>query len=202
MSVETGATRCSCGYSFADVQVDSSVLVPEEQALQEEELLKEYLDARIGQAVSELEELQASLVHDPKNLEKANNLLKSFAQVRELRSQRETQLAKIAEVKKAARAARIERGIATNIDDEIASVMASTEPTEAFRTSQAAKAEAAMKAAGMNIKTCPKCRTVLPESAGLCFCGFAFTQTGNNSASQRPATTFSPGEIPKRDDRR
>src|SRR5690349_7714110 len=108
--VESDAKRCNCGYSF-DTQSQENQFLPEDQAVQDEQLLKEYLDARIGQAVSELETIQASLTHDPKNLDKANHLLHAFAQVRDLRAELETQTKKITDAKIVARAARLDRGL-------------------------------------------------------------------------------------------
>jgi len=45
--VEVDVTQCSCGYSF-ETQSHESELLAIEQAAQEEQLLKEYLHARIG----------------------------------------------------------------------------------------------------------------------------------------------------------
>jgi hypothetical protein len=180
--VEADAKRCSCGFPFgADVQQDE--FLPEDQSVQDEELLKEYLDARIGQAVSELEIVQATLANDPKNLDTANRLLGTFAKVRDLRAEIDAQAAKITQARNAARAARLKRGL--QVEDEASETTAvSADATEAFRTAQAAKAENALKEAGLETKFCPKCHAVLPQPSVVCFCGYNFTYDRVASPSQ------------------
>lgn len=185
--VEVDVKRCTCGYSFEfESQAPESDALPEDMAVQDEELLKEYLDARISQAVSELQVIQSALASDPKNLEKANKLLGAFAQVRELRTELETQTAKLTAARDAARAARLERGMEIDARlEDIPAAPISTEPTDAFRAAQSAKAENIMHAAGMETKACPKCRNVLPAQAALCFCGHTFSHPAAGSPGHK-----------------
>ncbi len=175
--------RCRCDYSFEN-EVQETELLPEERAAQEE-LLKEYLNARVSQALAQMETIQAALVNEPKNLDKANKLMQAFSEVRELRAEIEAQSAKVAEIRKAARAARGELGVEKSPSAEPAATpAASLQPTQEFSAAQASKVEKVMHAAGIDIKECPKCHAVLPQRAALCFCGFAFAQ--NDAASLAP----------------
>jgi RNA polymerase subunit RPABC4/transcription elongation factor Spt4 len=184
--VEMDVKRCGCGFAF-EAQAQDDIMLAEDQAVQDEELLREYLHARIGQAVSELETFQAAMAHDVHNLDKANRLFKAFSHVRQLRAELDTQTAKIAETKKAARAARAARGMTVEADHETPTT--SAEPTEAFRAVQSEKAENAMKAAGIETKACPACHTVLPQPAVLCFCGYNFTQRRSGLPNRKPAAS-------------
>lgn len=178
VALNTG--RCQCGYSFEGENHETNLL-PEDQAAQEE-LLTEYLNARIGQAVTQLQTIQAALVSEPKNLDKVNKLMQAFSEVRELRAEIEAQSATMAEIKKAART---ETGVEKNPVSETAATPASSlQPTQEFHAAQAAKIEQIMHAAGIDTKQCPKCHAVLPQRAALCFCGFAFAR--NNAASLAP----------------
>ncbi|GEM_PF-1653972 len=174
-SVGADTKRCDCGYSF-ETQMQENQSLPEDQAVQDEELLREYLDARIGQAVGELQTIQAGMAHDSRDLDKANQVLRAFAILRELRDELKTQTAKIADAKKIARAARLERGMPVDAEDDADATATSQAPTDAFRAAQAAKAEMAMKAAGIDAKECPKCHTILPQPAVHCFCGYNFVR--------------------------
>jgi hypothetical protein len=150
-AVNVDAAQCRCGYSF-EMEIPEVDMLADDQQVQEQELLKEYLSARIAQAVDNLQDVQSALATDPKNLDKAGRLMKAYVALHELRTELDA-----LSVTKAAEAA------------------SSQEPTEAFRAAQSQKAEQLMQAAGMETKNCPKCRTVLPQRAALCFCGFAFT---------------------------
>ena len=168
-SVELAATQCVCGYLFDASSLESGAQV-DEQSMQDEELLKEYLHARIGQAVEELKGLQTALATDPKNIDKANRLMKAYVALHDLRTE-----------------------LGSFLPDDNATSTASAEPGEAFRATQSLKAEQVMKAAGMSTKACPKCRAVMPEQAALCFCGFAFTHGSDDvrhhDAAAQTATT-------------
>jgi len=150
-SVELAATQCVCGYLFDASSLESGEQM-DEPSMQDDELLKEYLQARIGQAVEELKGLQTALAADPKNIDKANRLMKTYVALHDLRTE-----------------------FGSFSPDDDATRATSAEPGEAFRAAQSLKAEQVMKAAGMNTKACPKCHAVMPEQAALCFCGFAFT---------------------------
>jgi RNase H-fold protein (predicted Holliday junction resolvase) len=178
VALDTG--RCKCGYSFED-EVQQTELLPEEQAAQEE-LLKEYLNARVSQALAQMETIQAALVNEPKNLDKANKLMQAFSEVRELRAEIEAQSAKVAEIRNAARA---ELDVENSPSAEPAATpAASSQPTQEFSAAQATTVEKIMHAAGIDTKECPKCHAVLPERAALCFCGYAFAR--NAAASLAP----------------
>lgn len=183
--VALDADRCECGYSF-EAENRETELSPEELAVQQE-LLREYLEARINQAVAQLQTIQAALVSEPKNLDKANKLMQAFSEVRELRAEIEAQAAKVAAIRNAARAAREESGMESDPEDVESALATSLQPTPEFSAAQAAKVETIMRAAGIDTKECPKCHTVLPQRAALCFCGFAFTQNSTTSAVPKHA---------------
>jgi hypothetical protein len=73
-AVSTGIKRCDCGYAFG--YSDETALLPEELALQEEELFEAYLAARVDQTVAKVESFRSELMADPANLRKANRRLK------------------------------------------------------------------------------------------------------------------------------
>lgn len=146
-------------------------LSSEEQAA-EQQLLQEYVKARIGQAMDDLERLHAAVLADPKNFDKANKLMKGFADVRALRAElNELSAGTVDEVKK-----------------ETAADM-SAQATATFRATQAQKAEKVMQAAGMRTKECGKCHAILPDRAALCFCGHAFTQPDTDKSVQTDSVT-------------
>jgi len=150
---------------------------------QEQELLKEYLNARIAQAVDNLESIQSALAADPMNLDKAGRLMKAYVALHELRTELDA-LAAPADA-------------ATPVADAAsAEVATSQQPTETFRAAQAHKAEQLMKAVGMETKNCPKCRTVLPQRAALCFCGFAFTSDAGDDARRAQSDSASAVQLP------
>jgi hypothetical protein len=168
--VSTGIKRCDCGYAFG--YSDETVLLPEELALQEEELFEAYLAARVDQTVAKVESFRTELVADPSNLHKANRLLEVVQEALILRDERDAQAAKTAQAREAAQAARGEIAPAT-ADVPIQS----DRPTEAFRAQQAAKAEKIVEAfANTETKNCPHCKTVLPITSTLCFCGYNFSR--------------------------
>jgi hypothetical protein len=156
--------QCRCGYSFR-TGIDVSELPAEEDQAQQQ-LLREYVKARLAQATQTLESLLTALSLDPKNFEKANRLMQAFADVRALRVEL--------------------RDLAVIVDDKdlidaaakaLAATPISAQPPQAFRAAQAQKAETIMQAAGMKTKECGKCRAVLPQPAVLCFCGYVFANT-------------------------
>jgi hypothetical protein len=168
--VSTGAKRCDCGYSFS--YSDETALLPEELALQEEELFEAYLAARVGQTVAKVESVRTELAADPANLRKADRLLEVVQEALILRDERDAQAAKTAQARKAAQAARGE--IAPAVPDV---PVQSDRPTEAFRAQQATKAEKIVEAfVNTETKNCPHCKTVLPITSTLCFCGYNFSR--------------------------
>ena len=168
--VSTGIKRCDCGYAFG--YSDETAPLPEELALQEEELFEAYLAARVDQTVAKVESFRTELVADPTNLRKANRLLEVVQEALILRDERDAQAAKTAQAREAAQAARGEIAPATP-DVPIQS----DRPTEAFRAQQAAKAEKIVEAfANTETKNCPHCKTVLPVTSTLCFCGYNFSR--------------------------
>lgn len=168
--VSTGTKRCDCGYAFG--YSDETVLLPEEQALQEEELFEAYLAARVDQTVAKVESVRTELAADPANLRKADRLLEVVQEALILRDERDAQAAKTAQARKAAQAARGE--ITPAVPDV---PVQSDRPTEAFRTQQATKAEKIVEAfANTETKKCPHCNTVLPVTSALCFCGYNFSR--------------------------
>ncbi len=165
--------QCRCGYSFQTPE--DKLLDEQQQALQDEALLLEYLSARLAQSVANLQMRQTALTSDPKNLDKANSVMRAFADVRQSRTELNTQAAKMDESKKAVATVYAEPVTEASSDTTaVAAVASQQQPTDAFRAAQSAKAEAVMKAAGMVTKACPKCRAVVPERAVLCFCGHTF----------------------------
>jgi hypothetical protein len=170
MVVSTGAKRCDCGYAFGCS--DETALLPEEQALQEEELFEAYLAARVDQTVTKVESVRTELAADPANLRKADHLLKVVQEALILRDERDVQAAKTAQARIEAQAAR------KKISPEAPDVpVQSDRPTETFRAQQAAKAEKIVEAfANTETKNCPHCKTVLPVTSTLCFCGYNFSR--------------------------
>ena len=168
--VSTGAKRCDCGYSFG--YSDETAPLPEELALQEEELFEAYLAARVGQTVAKVESVRTELVADPANLRKANHLLEVVQEALILRDERDAQAAKTAQARKTAQAA---RGKMAPAAPDVP--VQSDRPTEAFRTQQATKAEKIVEAfTNTEIKNCPHCNTVLPVTSAQCFCGYNFSR--------------------------
>lgn len=156
IEVETG--QCECGYSFDSSQ--QSDQLPDEFNTQDQELFREYLNARLAQAVSELQEIRSALVADPKNLQKAERVMRAYLALKELRQELDAQ--------------KIQSGDGKTGDAGRAAEKTAAGPTAAFRATQARKAEQVMNAAGMDTKSCPKCQAVMPERALLCFCGYSF----------------------------
>jgi hypothetical protein len=165
--VSVDEQRCGCGYSFlTDSELDQ--LSPDE-LLAQQQLEQEYIRARIAQAMGNLEVLNTALQADPKNFDKANKLMKAFADVRSLRAELTALLASSADlIGETAKA--LQAGI-------------SNEAPAVFRAAQAQKAEKIMHAAGMATKECSKCHAILPERAVLCFCGNAFSQTDTETSA-------------------
>jgi hypothetical protein len=168
--VSTGIKRCDCGYTFG--HSDETPLLPEEQALQEEELFEAYLAARVDQTVAKVESVRTELAADPTNLRKADRLLEVVQEALILRDERDAQAAKTAQAREAAQAAR--RKITPAAPDV---PVQSDRPTEAFRSQQVAKAEKIVEAfVNTETKKCPHCNTVLPVTSALCFCGYNFSR--------------------------
>jgi hypothetical protein len=152
---------CRCGYSF-HTGIDVGELPAEEDQAQQQ-LLREYVKARLAQATQTLEGLLAALSMDPKNFDKANRLMQAFADVRALRAELKDLSVMVDDTDLIEAAAKA-----------LAATPMSAQPPQAFRAAQARKAETIMQAAGMKTKECGKCRAILPQPAVLCFCGYAF----------------------------
>ncbi len=169
-AVSTDTMFCDCGYSFESSSGDT--LLPEEQLLQEEELFEAYLEARVDQTVAMVESARADFATDPVSPHKAERLLQTVQEALTLRDEREAQAAKIAQARETAKAAR------ERIEPAISDAPAiSAEPTGAFKTQQAAKAEKIVEAfADTQTKKCPHCNTVLPVTSVLCLCGYIFAR--------------------------
>ncbi|MHB8742515.1 MAG: hypothetical protein ACYC9L_05255 [Sulfuricaulis sp.] len=167
--VSRDAKHCDCSYSFESASQD--IQLPEEQALQEEELFAAYLTARVGQAVATVESARVELATDPTNSRKAARLLQTVQEALTLRDEREAQAAKTEQARITAQAAR------TVLTPALDVPVQSAQPTEAFRIQQAVKAEkVAEPFTNTEIKKCPHCKTVLPVSSALCFCGYIFSR--------------------------
>lgn len=174
--VSTSAKNCDCGYS-ADLNCPGDVLADEEVA-REEELFEAYITARVDQLLVTLESARADLAVDRINPKKSSNLIKVLQEVLKLRDERDAQAMKTAAAKKTAEAAK-RKAKPTEIGrlDRRASYVpeASTEPTEAFRAQQSARAAKVMQTFNnTKIKPCPHCQTVLPVTSALCLCGYVF----------------------------
>lgn len=175
--VARDARQCQCDHVFAS---SDDALLPEEQALQDEELFEAYLAARVQQMISTLESARVELATDPASERKAARLLQALQDALMLREERDAQAAKTELARQAAQTARANVSAATAIPDEAGSTEApkqSAEPTEAFRAQQAAKAAKIMEAfENTQTKECPHCKTVLPVSSALCLCGYIFAR--------------------------
>lgn len=168
--VSTDTKRCDCGYAFGST--DETSLLPEEQALQDEELFEAYLAARVDQTVTKVEAARTELAADPSNLLKADRLLQVVQEALILRDERDAQAAKTAQARAMALAAR-----ATFSPETPDSPAQSDRPTETFRAQQAARADKIVEAFGdTETKTCPHCSTILPVRSSLCFCGYNFSR--------------------------
>jgi hypothetical protein len=164
------ARRCACDHEF--VAADDGVLLPQEQALQEEELFEAYLAARVQQMIAALEAARLELAADPGNARKAAHLLQTLQEAMALREERNAQSARTERARQAARAARESLAAASS-----AQPSPSAQPTEAFRAQQATKAAKIMEAfENTQTKECPHCKTVLPVNSALCLCGYRFAR--------------------------
>jgi len=176
--VARDARQCQCDHVFSSS--DDGALLPEEQALQDEELFEAYLAARVQQMISTLESARVELAADPASERKAARLLQILQDAMMLREERDAQAAKTALARQAAKTARANVSAAAAIPEEAESAEApkqSMEPTEAFRAQQAAKAAKIMEAfENTQTKECPHCKTVLPVSSALCLCGYIFAR--------------------------
>jgi hypothetical protein len=159
---------------------ESDTALPEDLALQEEEMFEAYINARADQAIASVESARAALATDPTNTEKASCLLKMVQQALILRDERDAQAAKIVEARQIALAARAKLGSA-GMDDNVAASPetnnqdASTEAPEAFKMRQADRAKKIMQAfANTQTRECPCCHTILPITSALCLCGYHF----------------------------
>jgi hypothetical protein len=161
---------CSCGHVFV-APVEPGVSVGED-AGEDEELFRAYLSARIEQAVSSLETERAILAADPKNFDKAYRVMRALHDVQALRAQLS------AHGGSAPAAAPPSADVA-----QTGPATLSAEPSEAFRTAQAAKAARIMQQfEGTETKECPNCRQTLPVNTALCLCGYAFGQGASTPA--------------------
>lgn len=155
------AEQCtSCGWSF----LDPATLAAEQQALEQAQLLEDYLCARVDQSLAVVEAARAELVRDPANFDRAARVLRAVQEAAERRRELDAQKAQTQEIR-----------------DTIAELQSQTEPAmtaqpgSAFHEKQAARASAAMaKFEGTETRNCPKCRLTLPVSTSMCLCGFAF----------------------------
>ena len=176
--VARDARQCQCDHVFSSS--DDGTLLPEEQALQDEELFEAYLAARVQQMISTLESARMELAADPVNERKAARLLQTLQDALMLREERDAQAAKTELARQAAQTVRANVSAATAIPEEAGSTEApnqSAEPTEAFRAQQAAKAAKIMEAfENTQTKECPHCKIVLPVSSALCLCGYIFAR--------------------------
>lgn len=160
--VAVEARRCDCGHVFESSGKEG--LLPEEQALQEEELFGAYLAARIDQAVAAVESARAEFAADSSNQRKADKLLSAVQEALSLREDRDAQAARIAKLREA-------------LPSPPDAPQISEQPTEAFRAQQAARAEKIMEAFhNTETKSCPHCKTVLPAASALCLCGYIFAR--------------------------
>ncbi|GAB4508970.1 MAG: hypothetical protein Tsb0026_08410 [Sulfuricaulis sp.] len=177
VAIDTG--RCNCGYAFESAGKDQAL--PEEQALQDEELFEAYLAARIDQVVATVESARAELIADMSNHRKADNLLRTVQEALALRDERDAQAAKIAQMRE-------------SLSSKPGAPALSAQPTEAFRAQQAAKAEKIMEGfTNTRTKTCSHCQTVLPVTSALCLCGYSFTR--NEFLLPRAVDSSTRGEI-------
>lgn len=175
--VSRDARQCQCDHVFASV--NDGALLPEEQALQDEELFEAYLAARVQQMISTLESERVELAADPANERKAARLLQTLQNALTLREERDAQAAKTELARQAAQTARENASAAAMPEaaDSAQPPKQSVEPTEAFRAQQAAKAAKIMEAfENTQTKECPHCKTVLPVSSALCLCGYIFAR--------------------------
>jgi hypothetical protein len=167
-AVSTGIKRCDCGYAFG--YSDETALLPEELALQEEELFEAYLAARVDQTVAKVELFRTELVADPANLRKANRLLEVVQEALILRDERDAQAAKTAQAREALRQQE-EKSLRQHPTFRF-------NPTgpPSFRTSKRQGGEIVEAFANTETKNCPHCKTVLPVTSTLCFCGYNFSR--------------------------
>lgn len=177
--VSVNTESCDCGYAFKSA--DQGEHLPEEQALQEEELFEAYLTARIDQAVASVESARAELMADTSNQRKADKLLRTVQEALALRDERNAQAEKIAHLRES---------LSSNPD----APALSAQPTDSFREQQAAKAEKAMEGfIDTQTKTCPHCQTLLPVTSALCLCGYIFAR--NSFLLPRAIDNSTRGEI-------
>jgi len=176
--VSRDSQQCKCDHVFTSLE--DGALLPEEQALQDEELFEAYLAARVQQMISTLESARVELAADPANERKAARLLQTLQDALTLREERDAQAAKTELARQAVQTVRKSLSAATATPEEADSAETpnqSAEPTEAFRTQQAAKAAKIMEAfENTRTKECPHCKTVLPVSSALCLCGYIFAR--------------------------
>lgn len=160
--VSTESASCKCGYSFESAGMDGTY--PEELTLQEEELFEAYLAARVDQTVAALEAARAEFNADKFNPRMADKLVSAVGEALALRDECDAQAAKI-------------RQLRASLAPETETPSMSAQPTETFRAQQAAKAEKIMEGfTNTQTKTCPHCKTVLPDASALCLCGYNFAR--------------------------
>ena len=168
-AIAKDAKRCDCGHSFSSIVQETQL--PEEQALQEEELFEAYLAARVGQMVATVESARGELAADPTNQRKAARLLQTVQDALILRDEREAQAAKTDLARQAAKTARERLTPGPDVPAQ------SDQATEAFRSQQTARAEKIVEAfTNTQTKECPHCKTTLPVTSALCLCGYIFAR--------------------------
>jgi hypothetical protein len=181
--VAVEATQCECGYTF-DAALESADFETQDVSVQERELMREYLNARIAQAVDELTSVQTMLATDPKNLQTADRLMKAYVALHQLRRELDVQ----PPTTDASPGATNDAPRADAGDSAASPSAPAADPAQAFRAAQARKAEQVMNAAGMSTKECTRCHAVVPLRAALCFCGHVFARSDERAASS--ATPF------------
>jgi hypothetical protein len=165
------AERCSsCGWSF----LDPATLAAEQQALEQAQLLEDYLCARVDQSLAVVESARAELAREPASFERAARVLRAVQEAAERRRELDAQKAQTREIRDTLSGLQGQGGGAPG-----ESAM-SAQPGAAFHAQQAARASAAMaKFEGTDTRSCPKCRLTLPVSTAMCLCGFAFDRGEN-----------------------
>jgi hypothetical protein len=150
---------CSCGYLFASDH-DQNATDPETEILGENGLFEAYLAARMAQALQNLREAQAELAEDPKNFDKASSVMRAVHTLQTARIEHDAQMAIMDEVS----------------TTQESSLTPTTEPSEEFKTQQAAKAAKIMEESRADhANTCPECAASVPVDQTRCACGYLFS---------------------------
>jgi hypothetical protein len=133
--IPAGASVCECGYSFETNRNDTAV-ISETLSTEEEELFVAYLVARVEQARESLEAQRAELASHPRDFAKAVEVMKAVHELRDARNLLDTQLAQLPE-------------------GSSLRATVSTEPSQEFRTQQAAHAAKIMETIQAAIRRTP-----------------------------------------------